>query len=276
MNQALLTKMKGIFLHPLFLVFITPLTYILIGTIYAAQLSSIAFLPFIGLYLFILVNQLLEKIITIWLQKLNKELTTSLLITEAINLLIISYFALSFHLLIGLLLLFYSILIQGQVYFIEIGLKWFTFIMKAIFKGGILTYISFFIQLPFIPNTIFLWSIPLILLALLVEITEYSVKTKQVEQIKQNRFLFLSLLVLLYLSSFLILSLSFSFFSLFLLLSLPAAWNMLSLYRVSSHTKSSSIKLKQLMVFSVIFLLSFALIISTKSFFGSIIFSVGE
>ncbi|MEG0497210.1 MAG: hypothetical protein RR541_04365, partial [Carnobacterium sp.] len=125
MNQALLTKMKGIFLHPLFLVFITPLTYILIGTIYAAQLSSIAFLPFIGLYLFILVNQLLEKIITIWLQKLNKELTTSLLITEAINLLIISYFALSFHLLIGLLLLFYSILIQGQVYFVEIGLKWF-------------------------------------------------------------------------------------------------------------------------------------------------------
>ena len=267
MNQSLLTKLKGIFLHPLFLVFITPLTYILVGTIYAGQISSVAFFPFIGLYLFILVNQLLEKIIATWLQKLTKELTTSLLITEALNLLIISYFALSFHLLIGLLLLLYSVLIQGQLYFIKIGLKWFLLIMKAIFKGGILTYISFFIQLSFIPNTIFLWSIPLILLASIVEITEYSVKTKKVEQIKQNRFLILSLLALLYLSSFLILSLSFSYFSLFLLLSLPAAWSMLSLYKVSSYNKPSSIKLKQLMVFSILFLLSFSLVISTKSFF---------
>ena len=267
MNQTLLTKLKGISLHPLFLVFITPLTYILIGTIYARQISSIAFLPFIGLYLFILVNQLLEKIISTWLQRLNKESTTSLLITEALNLLIISYFALSFHLLIGLLLLLYSVLIQGQLYFIKIGLRWFLLIMKAVFKGGILTYISFFIQLSFIPNTIFLWSIPLILLALIVEITEYSVKTKQVEQIKQNRFLFLCLLVLLYLSSFLILSLSFGYFSLFLLVSLPSAWSILSLYKVSTYNKPTSIKLKQLMAFSVVFLLSFSLVISTKFFF---------
>ncbi|WP_034550947.1 hypothetical protein [Carnobacterium funditum] len=266
MNQALLTKLKGIFFHPLFLIFITPLTYILIGTIYTAQLSTIAFWSFFVLYLFILINQFLEKIIHKWLQQPNKELTTALLFTEAINLLIISSFALSFHILIGLLLLLYSVLVQSQFYLIKIDLKWFVFAMKAIFKGGILTYVSFFIHLSFIPNTIFLWSIPLILLALIVEITEYAIRTKQIEQIKQNRILFLSLLTSLYISSFLILWLSFSYFSLLLLLSLPAAWSLVSLYRMSANKNSFSMKLKQLSVFSIIFLFSFALVISTRVF----------
>lgn len=267
MNQALSTKMKDIFFHPFFLILVTPIAYLLPGTIYAAQMSSFSFLPFIGLYLFILINQFLERIIRIWLQKPTKNLTVALLATETLNLIIISSFALSIHLLIGLLLLFYSILIQSQVYLIKLELNWVMYMMKAIFKGGILTYISFFVQLSFIPNTIFLWSIPFILLALLIEMTEYPIRTQQIEQLKQHRSLLLGLLVALYLSSFSILWLSFSYFSLLLLLSLPAAWSVISLYRVSSHKKPSSIKIRQLLIFSIVFLLSFALVISTKSFF---------
>ena len=267
MNQPLLTKMKAVFLHPFFLIFITPIAYLLTGTIYAAQISNFSFFPFIGLYLFILINQLLEKIIRIWLQKPAKALTLALLATEALNLIIISSFALATHLLIGLLLLLYSTLIQSQLYLIKLELKWVMYMMKAIFKGGILTYISFFVQLPFIPNTIFLWSIPFIVLALVIEITEYPIRLQQVEQLKQQRTLFLGLLAALYLSSFSILWLSFGYFSLLLLLSLPSAWSVVSLYRVSSQAKPSSIKIRQLLVFSIIFLLSFALVISSKTFF---------
>jgi hypothetical protein len=267
MNQALSTKMKAVFFHPFFLIFITPIAYLLTGTIYAAQISSFSLLPFIGLYLFMLINQFLEKIIRIWLQKPTKALTLALLSTEALNLIIISSFALSIHLLVGLLLLFYSTLIQSQVYLIKLELKWVMYMMKAIFKGGILTYISFFVQLSFIPNTIFLWSIPFILLALVIEIIEYPIRSQQVEQLKQNRSLFLGLLVALYLSSFSILWLSFGYFALLLLLSLPAAWSVVSLYRVSNQAKPSSIKIRQLLIFSIVFLLSFALVISTKSFF---------
>ncbi|MGB3161631.1 hypothetical protein [Carnobacterium sp.] len=267
MKPPTLAKLKTILFHPYFLIFITPLTYILIGTIYAAQLSTIAFLPFLALYLFLLVNQFLEKIIYIWIEKLTKELTTTLLVTEAINLLLISYFALTYHLLIGLLFILYSILMQGQVYFFKIDIKWFVFIMKAIFKGGILTYIAFFVQLFFIPNTLFLWSIPLILLALIIEITEYPIRTKQINRIKENRFLFLGLLLTLYLTSFFILGLSFGYFSLLLLLSFPAAWSILSLYRTSTYTLSYSIKNRQLLLFSTLFIFSFALIISTTVFF---------
>lgn len=267
MNQPLSTKIKAVFLHPFFLIFITPIAYLLTGTVYAAQISNFSFFPFIGLYLFILINQLLEKIIRIWLQKPVKALTFALLATEALNLMIISSFALSIHLLIGLLLLLYSILIQSQHYLIKLELKWVMYTIKAIFKGGILTYVSFFVQLPFIPNTIFLWSIPFILLALVIEITEYPIRLQQIEQLKQQRSLFLGLLAALYLSSFSILWLSFGYFSLLLLLSLPSAWSVVSLYRVSSQAKPSSIKIRQLLIFSVIFLLSFALVISSKTFF---------
>ncbi|SEL31717.1 hypothetical protein SAMN04488700_0068 [Carnobacterium iners] len=266
MHQSLPTKIKAFFFHPLFLIFISPLAYILIGTIYAAQLSTVNSLLVIGLYLFILMNQFLEKIIATEFQKENKKIKASLLIIEAINLLIISSLTLSSHLLIGLLLVFYSILIQGQIYFKENDLKWLLISMKAIFKGGILTYISFFIQLFFIPNTIFLWSVPSILLALIIELTDHTIKAKQPESLKKNRLLALSLLIFLYISSIFILSLSFSYFSLLLLISLPTAWNLLSLYRASARTKSFSIKLKQLNLFAIIFLFLFALVISTKTF----------
>lgn len=267
MNPSLSIKKKALFFHPFFLIFITPIAYLLTGTIYATQISKFSFFPFIGLYLFILINQLLEKIIRIWLHKPTKTLTYALLATEALNLIIISAFALSTHLLIGLLLLLYSTLIQSQHYLIKLELKWVMYTMKAIFKGGILTYISFFVQLSFIPNTIFLWSIPFILLALIIEITEYPLRMQQIEQLKQQRSLFLGLLTALYLSSFSILWLSFGSFSLLLLLSLPFAWSVVSLYRISSQAKPSSIKIRQLLTFSIIFLLSFALVISSKTFF---------
>ncbi|WP_414839792.1 hypothetical protein [Carnobacterium sp. TMP28] len=266
MKPSLPTKIKGFFLHPLFLIFITPLAYILIGTIYAAQLSTINFTLVIGLYLFILLNQFLEKISATEYQKKHKEIKISLFIIEAINLLVISSLALSSHFLIGVLLVLYSILIQGQIYLRENRLKWLLISLKAIFKGGILTYISFFIQLSFIPNTIFIWSISSILLVLIIELTDYTIKTNQLESLKQNRLLALSLFVFLYLSSIFILWLSFSYFSLLLLLSLPAAWNVLSTYQLSAQAKPHSLKLKRLNVLTISFLFLFTLVISTRLF----------
>ncbi|MCA9766595.1 MAG: hypothetical protein KC455_09280 [Carnobacterium sp.] len=200
------------------------------------------------------------------IKKSKKKIITSFFIIEVINLLVIGSLALSSHFLIGVLLVLYSILIQGQIYLRENKLKWLLISLKAIFKGGILTYISFFIQLSFIPNTIFIWSTSSILLILIVELTDYTIKTNQLETIKQNQLIALSLFVFLYLSSIFILWLSFSYFSLLLLLSLPAAWNVLSIYRLSAQPKPLSLKLKQLNLLTIAFLFLFTLVISTRLF----------
>lgn len=275
MNKTNYTQWRAFFSHPLFIILITPLTYLLTGTIYAAQITELAVLPFFMLYLFILLNQFLEKMVDNWLKKPEKVLSFILLVSEIINLLVIVYFTSSLNFLIGLLLALYSLLIQAHSYLIKIGLDWFSIVMQAIFKGGILTYLSFSIQLSFIPNTLFMWSIPLIVLALLIEIGTYQVKREQLAGLAQKaitpiqnlHLLFISLLVFLYLSSFFILWPAFGYSTLFLLLSTPLAVKVMRSFQpVKKEEKKRSSRLKQLSVYSILFLSIFAAIISTRFF----------
>lgn len=275
MNKFIYTQWRDFFSHPLFIILATPLTYLLTGTIYAAQIVKLSLLPFFMLYLFILINQFLEKMADNWLQKPEKVLTFILLVSETINLLVIIYFISSLNALIGLLLVLYSLLIQGHSYLIKIGMDWFSIFMQAIFKGGILTYLSFSIQLSFIPNTLFLWSIPLIVLALLIELGNYQVKLEQIAVLAQKKIvsvqnlhiLFIGLLVFLYLSSFFILWPTFGYITLFLLLSIPMAVKVMrSSHSVKKEEMKRSSRLKQLSAYSIFFLLIFAAIVSTRFF----------
>lgn len=275
MNRSIYTQWRNFFSHPLFIILITPLTYLLTGSIYAAQIAKLSVLPFFMLYLFILLNQFLEKMVDNWLKKPEKVLSFILLVSEIINLLVIVYFISSLNSLIGLLLVLYSLLIQGHSYLIKIGLDWFSIVMQAIFKGGILTYLSFSIQLSFIPNTLFLWSIPLIVLALLIELGNHQVKLEQIAVLAQKtivsiqnlHLLFISLLVFLYLSSFFILWPTFGYITLFLLLSMPLAIKAIRSFQpVKKEEMKRSSRLKQLSAYSILFLSIFAAIISTRFF----------
>ncbi|MEG0475952.1 MAG: hypothetical protein RR548_09670 [Carnobacterium sp.] len=267
-------RFQAFFNHSLFIIFATPLTYLFVGTLYAAQITRVHFLPFFLLYCFILLNQFLEKFLERWVKKTSRHSTIFLLIFELLNLSLVVYFTFSLHYLIGMLLLFYSLLVHGQFYLIKIGLAWFSIAMQAVFKGAIMTYISFSIQVLFIPNTLFLWSIPLVLLALFVELGKYQTSLKPLVSVTTNelftdRTTYLALnsvLVLLYFSSFLMLWPSFSYFTCLLLLSMPAAWTAIQSYDPTKAVKKNTNTLKQLTLYSLLYLFLFACIISARFF----------
>lgn len=267
-------RFQAFFNHSFFIIFATPLTYLLVGTLYAIQITNVHFVPFFLLYCFILLNQFLEKFLERWIKKTSENSTVFLLLFELLNVGLIVYFTFSLHYLIGLLLLFYSLLVHGQFYLIKIGLVWFSIAMQAIFKGAIITYVSFAIQVLFIPNTLFLWSIPLVLLALFVELGRYQAALKPLVPITTNKtftsqtiFLVLnSVLILLYISSFLVLWPSFSYFTWLLLLSIPAAWQASRTYDPTKAVRHHTNKLKQLSIYSLLYLFLFACIVSTRFF----------
>lgn len=260
--------------HPLFLTFLIPLSYLLVGTLYASQYTQYNFVHFFLLYSFIFINHLLDN----FLFKSKKIITSSnrfsFIFFEFVNLLLIYYFSSIIHPLAGLLCFFYSLVIHSQFYLVRQGYSWLILFISSIFKGGILTYLSFYFQANFIPTTLFYWSIPLILVLFLVELAKlqlnYLTITNQVYESKNpvifldtkifNR-IFLSLLIITYLISFILFYPTFNKLTFIILLTLPLAINLTSILFSKEESISSKIKQKTLQLYSISFFIALSIIL---------------
>ena len=272
--QSIYKTIKQYLYHPLFLVFIIPLSYLLAGTLYAGQYTQFNFIRFILLYGFIFINHLLGNFLFKTAKITLSFNHISFIVFELINLLLIYYFSSAIHSLVGLLCFFYSVVIHSHFYLVRQGYTWLTLAISSIFKGGILTYLSFYIQANFIPNTLFYWSIPLILVLFLVELAKlqlnYLTITNQLNENKNsvifldtkifNR-IFLSLLILTYLISFVLFYPTFNKSTFIFLLTLPLAIKLTNILFSKEESISSKLKQKTLQLYSISFFIALSIIL---------------
>lgn len=265
--------------HPLFLVLVIPLSYLLIGTLYAGQYSSFNFIRFFLLYSFIFLNHLLGNFLFKTIKSSFSFNHIPFLLFEVLNLLLIYYFADNIHYLVGLLCFFYSLVIHLQFYLVKQGYSWLMLFFSSVFKGGILTYLSFFVQANFIPNTLFYWSIPLILMVFLVELGKLQLNYTRIngqlnEHNSNNLFLdhkhfqriVLYLLILIYVVSFILFIPTFKSLSFIFILTLPFTIKVVQLSFSTKESISAKLTQRTLQLCSIAFFISFSIMLFIYNF----------
>lgn len=265
--------------HPLFLVLVIPLSYLLIGTLYAGQYSSFNFIRFFLLYSFIFLNHLLGNFLFKTIKSSFSFNRIPFLLFEVLNLLLIYYFADNIHYLVGLLCFFYSLVIHLQFYLVKQGYSWLMLFFSSVFKGGILTYLSFFVQANFIPNTLFYWSIPLILMVFLVELGKLQLNYTRIngqlnEHNSNNLFLdhkyfqriVLYLLILIYVVSFILFIPTFKSLSFIFILTLPFTIKVVQLSFSTKESIAAKLTQRTLQLCSIAFFISFSIMLFIYNF----------
>lgn len=159
--------------NPWFLFCFIPGFYVLFGTLYARQYTEINWLSFGILYLFLLLNQILERLLQNIDRKKERTSLLSLGIIESCVLIMIIYFGLSYSIFTAALMLCYSIMIQTQYMFRYYELSWLAIILVTLFKGLLANSLSFYIHAGFIPMQILIWVSPLFLPLFFLEWTRW-------------------------------------------------------------------------------------------------------
>lgn len=248
---------RTLFFNPLFLIFISPFTLILLGTVLSIQFSSFKFTSFLLLYLFVLLNQFLEKIFAYHQKEKHELKLLPIILFEILNLLLMFYFTLSNNFLIGSLLLLYSIVIHLQYIPYNLSLSLYSLILTSLFKGGILTYISFYIQTGFISKELYYWSLSSIILHVFIGYSKQLVEVDlQTKITSKKSFLYLiSLILSTYIFTFLSLYLPnyLKNWIFLLLLSIPLAIKVIQLFQVNKINHSTSYKIKLINLFQILF-----------------------
>lgn len=157
--------------NPYFLFCFIPGFYILFGTLYALQYTLINWLSFGLLYLFVMLNQLLESKFRIGYSMTSHQERRSVFLLETLLVLIVVFFSFSYSIFAGLLLICYTTMIQCQYIFIHYKLSLFSILLVTIFKTVLMNSLSFYIHTNFIPLRLVLWVIPLLLPVLLMEVS---------------------------------------------------------------------------------------------------------
>lgn len=260
--------------HPLFLIFIIPLSYLLVGTLYAGQYIHFNLMRFFLLYSFTFINHLLGN----FLFKKTKQPVSfnqlSFIVFELINLLFIYYFASTIHYLAGLLCFFYSLVVHSQFYLVKYGYSWLMLLFTSIFKGGILTYLSFYIQANFIPMTLFYWSIPLILVLFLIELGKLQLNYERITKLTsenqvnatfldKNMFnrISLCLLIFIYIISFIFFIPIFKKLTFIFLITIPFAAKLIQSTFYKGETLPTKFKQRTLYLYSISFFIAFSIIL---------------
>lgn len=272
--QSIYKTISQYLYHPLFLVFIIPLSYLLVGTLYAGQYAQFNFIRFFLLYSFIFINHLLGNFLFKTVKSAISFSHLPFMVFELINLLLIYYFTYTVHPLAGLLCFFYSLVIHSQLYLVRQGYSWLTIFISSLFKGGILTYLSFYIQANFIPTTLFYWSIPLILVLFLVELGKLQLNYQKINgQLNENQLknpfldtknfnrIVLCLLVLIYLISFVFFIPAFRNSTFIFLLTLPLAVQVIRSLFSKEESIPANFKQKTLQLYSISFFITFSVIL---------------
>lgn len=199
--------------QPTLFFFLLPLISLVPGTIFALQYNQINYVSFAALYIYIVINQLLENIL-LRIPAHNFELSKKMLIfLEAITLLFILFFALRYSWMSALILLLYTIIIQLQFLFSYYDLEKTSAIISSLLKVILLNSLSFYIHLNFIHFRFLGYYFALFFPYLMYELTRTG------QDIKKTLLLFLSSLT--YLFSFILFWPDIGVFSLSLLISYP-------------------------------------------------------
>ena len=166
--------------NPVFLFFLLPLFYMIFGSVYALQYNSFHVIPFIVLYFFILLNQLLEFILK---KRFDEEKFSNIvvfLIAEIALIATLTYFWIYYSWLATLFLVLYSIFIQSNVLFRIYELRFLpailTLVMNLIFMNGF----SCYTQAHFISIHALLIVTPQILPFFILTIHQWRVKLSRI------------------------------------------------------------------------------------------------
>lgn len=141
--------MKKLYRPALFF-FLLPIFDILLGSLFALRYDSFQFSAFIILYVFILINQMLENIFLRIPTSDFKLSKVFLFILEGLNILALFYFYWRYSWLAALVLLFYTLFIQFQFLFSYYSLDVLAVTLSNFFKIILLNGFSFYIHTSFI------------------------------------------------------------------------------------------------------------------------------
>ena len=222
-------KLTNLFYNPMLFFFLLPLFQMVLGSLFSLNYNRIHILSFIFLYAFILFNQMLENIL-LRIPTVDFDLNKVFLaLLEGLNILTLFYFGFAHSWIAALVLLLFSLFIQGQFLFTYYNLDGLavllTVSLKVIFLNGFSFYTNTgFISSEFVPYT----------LALLLPFFLYEASRVRLEMIEKALPI---LLVLCYITGVGLLWSDLTFMSAVLFVSLPFAWGV---YKKEFNRKTTS------------------------------------
>lgn len=207
MKSSLIRSIKT----PLFLYFLLPSFYILFGTIYALPYASLNIISFFTLYLFILLNQIIESSFeNYFVQKMSNPFRKLWTLELLIGLCLL-YFVFTHSLVAALLLACYVLMVQSKYLFAHYDLEILSILLVTVFKSFLLNIFGFYIHTGFLSISLSIYFIPLVIPFFLYEYYNWNKSLSK----KKKTFS----VVLIYLIALLFLWSVFSWWSLFLLVS---------------------------------------------------------
>lgn len=259
MTQTLKNFIESFLYNPIILVFLRPFSYLTIGTVYALQYNDFNPKLFFLLYIFLFINYYIESYLSKKSLFSNSSLNSPFILLEIINIIVISILTLSSNYLVALLVILYSLIMHFQHYLKRLGWSNLAIIIVSFFKGGIITYLSFFTQVHFLPLELFKWSVPLVLLSILVEMhTYYLQATHQSSISKKDVFMkTLFLTALIYLTTALFLFNTFGYLLSLFILTIPI---IIRFTKMLHFKEGKNLCLKTLFLYQITYLLTFTLI----------------
>ncbi len=202
--------------QPILLFFVLPLISLVPGTIFALQYGKINGISFTALYIYIVVNQLIENIL-LRIPANNFERSKKFLLSlELINFIFVLFFGLYYSWMSASILVLYTIIIQLQFLFSYYDLEKTAAIIASFLKVILLNSLSFYIHTNFIHFRFSSYYIVLVTPYLIYELT------RSEKKISKNLFLALSSISYLFPIIFLWQDLEFITFALFI--SYPFIW----------------------------------------------------
>lgn len=255
----IIKRIESSLYNPVVLVLLTPLSYLLIGTIYAMQYTDLNVGKFIVFYLLLFINYCIEHFLGKHLSLKKEVFKKTFIVLEIANLLFIAYISVYSHYSVGLLIILYSLAIHSKQALKENQFPIVAILIIGLFKGGILTYLSFFSQAQFLPLMLILWSTPLIFLHLFVEFGSYLLERTSSNVAKGQSYLLLFSMVLIYFLTLIFLFSSFKIWLLLFILTFPIAFRLAKLFYTHTWKMSKSMTLKTIRIYQLSYIITFTL-----------------
>lgn len=146
MKQRMLERLY----RPALFFFLLPLFYLALGSVFALDFNVFNVFSFVALYVFVLVNQMLENTL-LRIPSNNFEISKSFILgLEVLNVGLILYFGFGYSWLAALVLLFYTLIIQIQFVFNYYDLESVAVFVVTLLKLVLLNGFAFYVQANFI------------------------------------------------------------------------------------------------------------------------------
>lgn len=168
------TKLHSFFHQSILHTILFPFAQTFLGVVYASRFTSIQFLAYVVLYFFLLINKLLETQMTKKAASSPFYIPRPNIVLELLNIGCLAYFFIEGTFLSALLPLFYTLFLHFQYVFLAYDLAPLAVLILSLFKGMGMNLFAFYWQLQFIPASLFIWSVPMVLAFLLIETNRWN------------------------------------------------------------------------------------------------------